>query len=545
MAELSFLDKLTPAQIAYAVKVGNAAKEAGVPVKLAIAIAYQESGLNPNAPNGEAGEIGGMQIKPNTAKIVGSSLDDIKTEEGNIKAGIAYLKMGWDKTGQKPQLTAYGYNRGYDDPLFYGGEVNPSGKTYFESIGKFGAYEGLTTTDAAKTEGEPSEGGAKVDPNKPVLVETTDQDNAPPPIASGASKAERVFYGGSGTLAGATVALGKSLLGAKDARSVRLAQLTGAAAEKGRLAAQAADEAAKVGKVMPPSFAPPSSLPKIEPINMSVAGGQGATSDLTKATGRGSAVVNYGTKYGLGDIEANQALSTKKEKGGVWDLLAKRQDSINRINELFPSGSFVENQQYGGLMTSEGRTPKASYKVQGPLSAEEAALHQLDLRRMSASGETPAQGALVQIPKPKPPPVPPPPTMVQRAAAGLDEVTNLFKSMGQPLANVGKTIVKYGGPPAAGLSFGLDVAEGAHEYRKPEDERDLIKVGTKGVGALGGALSMFPYTAPAGIPMMLGATGVDLYRDPEKRAYIKKMMEDAQRGVMSNVGVPFEFGPSQ
>jgi hypothetical protein len=112
-------------------------------------------------------------------------------------------------------------------------------------------------------------------------------------------------------------------------------------------------------------------------------------------------------------------------------------------------------------------------------------------------------------------------------------------------ANVGKTIVKYGGPPAAGLSAGLDVAEGAHEYRKPEDQRDLIKVGTKGVGALGGALSMFPLTAQYGVPMMLGAEAYDAYRDPEKRAYIAKMIEDAQRGVMSNVGVPFEFGPTQ
>jgi hypothetical protein len=272
---------------------------------------------------------------------------------------------------------------------------------------------------------------------------------------------------------------------------------------------------------------------------------QAAGDGLTKATGRGSAVVNYGTVHGLTDIEALRALDTTKNEGGVHDLLSRRRDTTNRINQLFPSSTFVENPQYGGLMTPEGRTPKASYKVQGPLSAEEAALHQLDLRRMRASGETPAQGALVQIPKPKPAPVPPPPTMAQRAAAGLDEVTNLFKSMGQPLANVGKTIVKYGGPPAAGLSFGLDVAEGAHEYRKPEDERDLIKVGTKGVGALGGALSMFPYTMPAGIPMVLGAEALDAYRDPAKRAYIQKMIDDAQRGVMSNVGVPFEFGPTQ
>jgi hypothetical protein len=149
----------------------------------------------------------------------------------------------------------------------------------------------------------------------------------------------------------------------------------------------------------------------------------------------------------------------------------------------------------------------------------------------------------VQLPKQAPPaPLSITQTAKQKAVAGLDAITGFYKSKLTPIA---ATVGKYGGPPAAGLSFGLDLAEGIHEYEKPEDQRDYIKMGTKGVGAFGGLMSMFPGGARVGVPLMLGSAGLDAYRDPEKRAYVKKMMEDAQRGVMRNVGVPFELGPPQ
>ena len=547
--ELAFLNGLSHEQIVYAHTIALAAEKAGVPPKLAVAIAYQESRLNPNAPNGADGEIGGMQVKPSTAKGEGFSLSDIKTPQGNIDAGIAYLKRSWELNKKNPKLTAYGYNRGIDDPLFYGGEANPSGQDYVTAIAKHGAFKGLVQETpveeapaaskapslAASEATLPADDTEAKPPRSTVGPAPPDSDT--PPDTSGAPKSERVFYGGVGAASGALVPGSKFVKNALKEGAISLAESTGAATERGRLAAQAADEATKVGKVVPPSVTPPSSLAKIEPINMSLAGGQGATSDLTKATGRGSAVFNYGTKYGLGDIEAGRALSTKKEKGGVWDLLAKRQDSINRINELFPSGNFVENQQYGGLMTPEGKPPKASFKVQGPTPPSD-----LPPNYMPGPAAPPPQGTLVQLPKQAPPaPLSMTQTAKQKAAAGLDAITGFYKSKLIPVA---ATVAKVAGPPAAGMFAGLDLAEGIHEYQKPEDQRDYIKMGTKGVGALGGVMSMFPGGARYGVPMMLGAAGLDAYRDPEKRAYIEKMMQDAQRGVMSNVGVPFEFGPA-
>lgn len=63
-----------------------AAQAQGLDPALAIEIATQESGLNPNVGNGAAGEIGVMQILPSTAP--GVNLNDLQT---NINTGVALL----------------------------------------------------------------------------------------------------------------------------------------------------------------------------------------------------------------------------------------------------------------------------------------------------------------------------------------------------------------------------------------------------------------------------------------------------------------------
>ena len=114
--------------------------------------------------------------------------------------------------------------------------------------------------------------------------------------------------------------------------------------------------------------------------------------------------------------------------------------------------------------------------------------------------------------------------MAQIAKTGLDTVTDLFKGMMRPVVSAVGTVGKYALPPVAGLSAGLDLADIAHEYDKPADQRDLTKMALKGTSALGGALSMFPPTALVGIPLSLGATAAQAYRnDPE---YFKKKLKE-------------------
>ena len=86
--------------------------------------------------------------------------------------------------------------------------------------------------------------------------------------------------------------------------------------------------------------------------------------------------------------------------------------------------------------------------------------------------------------------------------------------MMRPVAGAVATGARYGLPIAGGLSAGLDIAEAAHEYGKPE--RDYTTIGLRGASALGGGLSMIPATAPVGVPLSLGASAIQAYReDPE------------------------------
>jgi hypothetical protein len=96
--------------------------------------------------------------------------------------------------------------------------------------------------------------------------------------------------------------------------------------------------------------------------------------------------------------------------------------------------------------------------------------------------------------------------------------------MMRPVTTAVGTVGKYALPPLAGLSAGLDIADIAHEYDKKPDQRDLIKMGLKGASALGGGLSMFPPTAAIGIPLSLGATAAQAYRDDPE--YFKQKMKE-------------------
>ncbi len=68
----------------------------GLPVDVADAVAYVESGYNPHLV-GSVGEIGLMQVRPETATMLGFRGDNIElsTPEVNIRYGVDYLARAW------------------------------------------------------------------------------------------------------------------------------------------------------------------------------------------------------------------------------------------------------------------------------------------------------------------------------------------------------------------------------------------------------------------------------------------------------------------
>ena len=102
------LDKLNDSQRRIAEKIIATATEQGVDPQLALAVARVESGFS-QAARGKDGEIGVMQLMPNTAKGLGvnpNNLDD------NIRGGVTYLKQMLDLSEGDVRKALVGYNGG-------------------------------------------------------------------------------------------------------------------------------------------------------------------------------------------------------------------------------------------------------------------------------------------------------------------------------------------------------------------------------------------------------------------------------------------------
>lgn len=132
----------------------TSANQYGVPVDLAIAVAQQESGLNPNATSG-AGAQGVMQLMPTTAKWLG--VTDSFDPAQNIDAGVRYLSKLYNQFGDWT-LALAAYNAGPGNVSKYGG-VPPFQETqnYVTSImGKLGW--GTDTSTSGDSAGETGSG---------------------------------------------------------------------------------------------------------------------------------------------------------------------------------------------------------------------------------------------------------------------------------------------------------------------------------------------------------------------------------------------------
>lgn len=98
----------------YGTIIAHYASTYGVPVSLAKAVIQVESNYRPNA-RGSAGEIGLMQIKPATARLMGysGSNDGLFHPEINIKFGMKYLAKAHRLGGGTVCGTILKYNAGH------------------------------------------------------------------------------------------------------------------------------------------------------------------------------------------------------------------------------------------------------------------------------------------------------------------------------------------------------------------------------------------------------------------------------------------------
>jgi len=113
------ISKLSEEQLTIASKVIEEAKKQNVDPDLALAVAFQESKLNPKAVSPK-GAVGVMQLMPSTAKELGVNPQN---PNQNIVGGITLLKKHLD-TYTDPTEALIAYNAGPNHPFFKTGDLS-------------------------------------------------------------------------------------------------------------------------------------------------------------------------------------------------------------------------------------------------------------------------------------------------------------------------------------------------------------------------------------------------------------------------------------
>lgn len=117
-------------QLHYSQLVSKYADEYDVPEELALAVVQIESNFRPTV-KGSAGEIGLMQIKPATARLMGYRGPDygLYDPETNIRYGMKYLAGAHELGGGKICGTILKYNAGHGAK-----RMNPVSKRYCNRV---------------------------------------------------------------------------------------------------------------------------------------------------------------------------------------------------------------------------------------------------------------------------------------------------------------------------------------------------------------------------------------------------------------------------
>jgi soluble lytic murein transglycosylase-like protein len=99
--------------------VKKAAERAGLPPEIADAVVRTESAYNPNV-TGAVGEIGLMQVRPSTARLLGftGSLEELREPHNNIALGVAYLAGAWRLANGDICTAVMKYRAGHGETRF-------------------------------------------------------------------------------------------------------------------------------------------------------------------------------------------------------------------------------------------------------------------------------------------------------------------------------------------------------------------------------------------------------------------------------------------
>lgn len=467
--ELAFIKDLDEEQLKYAEMVAQSAKKAGVPPALAVAVAYQESRLRPDVKDGDAGEIGMMQVMPKTGKGMGFEEKDLRDIKKNIDAGVKYLKEGLSATGDDPMLTAAYYNGGPNtlSVLSSGQTLDPRVKSYVKDLKGYNTFDII---EGAVEEAPPAEAQPSVSVEEPTPAQLSqmklEKEMADARETASEQKPMGALLGAGAGLGGAFVKDTKQGIGQLSRSVGQIAQQIGQQTPQ----TPPVGAPAPMGAPTPPQMG---GLPSGDPQATRIL--QGTTGDLG-TTGRARQ-----TGY---NVETSQQAAAKAEAEKIAELLRR-------------SGQVAE-----GAPTFFAQQPGMTSSPSGVL-----------YNRSSPAPTLGPRGPAGEIGGAKPP-VPVVPRM-----SGLDATKDLFVSMMKSTGNIGPTVgemkdmavgagraisrLPYISAPLAGANIGSEIPE--IDYGLRVSQPDYLDVGLTGAGVLGTIGSFFPPVAPLAIPTAIGA----------------------------------------
>jgi hypothetical protein len=478
----NYLDNLDEGQKRIADMVREQAQAQGVPVNLALSLAFAENGFRQYDQKGKVilspkGAVGIMQVMPETGKEYGFSRQDLTDPDKNIQAGVSVLKDFLGRSNGDSMMAAAMYNAGPNHGFFKTGKGDLPEETqnYIAKINGYGGFgEGEPAPNEPKppveVEPPPREPKQPVEveppPNEPTPEATVHQKGVSDPAAEAKKNKEMAMA--TGAVLGAGYGFAESRLN----RAETQAQREEMAREKVRAQyaqyqAQLADDVGEV-RVRPQAGALPEA-----PATGGTSGEKWSSNWRGVETPGSRSVPESASMYQRGKLQGKSKIS-------------------QRINKLYPKLSPDDPESIWERMSKQSDERAMQRRM-----AEERANQQ---RLMQIEEDTNrARAARLEAERP-----------INRARSALNLVREMpLGQIGARVANVMFQRFPVVGYATAGANITKNMAEAEQAWR----DNERIKAVLKAAAATATGASLNPAFAPVAVPAVGALEALNAVQD--------------------------------
>jgi hypothetical protein len=460
----NYLDNLDEGQKRVVEMIREQAQAQGVPVNLALSLAFAENGFRQYDQKGKVilspkGAVGIMQVMPGTGKEYGFSRQDLTDPEKNIEAGVSVLKDFLSRSNGDSMMAAGMYNAGPNHSFFKTGKGDLPEETQ-NYIAKINGYGGF-----GEGEPEPNEPKQPVEvepePNEPTPEATIYEQDAANPDEDAQKNKEMATA--TGAVLGAGVGFAKSRINAAETKAMR--------EEMARIRAQQQMARLNPQPAAPAAPAQPTARPGALP----------TTQGSPQLKGAQKWVQSLGNQVPYAIAEQAETMDKVRATGGQ-SLLNKDAEAMAKIRGMGEGRFQLTGEGRGQLMLPPGVADQAAQQQ------AQAAANEERLARIAADTERARLIRLQEEEANRP---------MNRARSVLNDLSKSpVGQIGARVANVMFQRFPVVGYATAGANITRNMAEAEEAARNKEYIDSILKAAA--AGATG--MSMYPPFAPFAVP---------------------------------------------